>query len=157
MSYRCAAYAILGCKSRLLSLNMLSTHSSGLESTACLVDLRLRDPMDAHFQQLNGSALIPGITIIDAYLFVSMKIVHPCSPHTQRFIGPRLSQDDDDDEQSFIDIFRADLAPPVVHSVQNSNNFRNFNEFLAATKWGSENIDNSISSLDYCQSYCGVF
>ncbi|KAH6577162.1 hypothetical protein BASA62_001020 [Batrachochytrium salamandrivorans] len=63
---------------------MLSTHSSGLESTACLVDLRLRDPMDAHFQQLNGSAPIPGITIIDAYLFASMRIVHPCSPHTQR-------------------------------------------------------------------------
>ncbi|KAH9264681.1 hypothetical protein BASA83_011784 [Batrachochytrium salamandrivorans] len=40
--------------------------------------------MDAHFQQLNGSAPIPGITIIDAYLFASMKIVHPCSPHTQR-------------------------------------------------------------------------
>ncbi|KAH6569455.1 hypothetical protein BASA60_008188 [Batrachochytrium salamandrivorans] len=63
---------------------MLSTHSSGLELTACLVDLRLRDPMDAHFQQLNGSALIPGITTINACLFASMRIVHPCSPHTQR-------------------------------------------------------------------------
>ncbi|KAH6573475.1 hypothetical protein BASA60_006024 [Batrachochytrium salamandrivorans] len=120
-----------------------------------------------------------------------MRIVHPCSPHTQRctdmhwpvmtkklsskevrdddsdlfkvvtaqtifqgpynrlfftvnheVIGQRLSQDDDDDEQSFIDIFRADLAPPVVHSVQNSNSFRNVNAFLAATKWGSENLDN---------------
>ncbi|KAH6595059.1 hypothetical protein BASA50_006135 [Batrachochytrium salamandrivorans] len=57
-------------------------------------------------------------------------------------IGQRLSQDDDDDEQSFIDIFRADSAPPVVHSVQNSNSFRNVNAFLAATKWGSENLDN---------------
>ncbi|KAH6585366.1 hypothetical protein BASA61_006887 [Batrachochytrium salamandrivorans] len=57
-------------------------------------------------------------------------------------IGQRLLQDDDDDEQSFIDIFRADLAPPVVHSVQNSNNFRNVNAFLAVTKWGSENLDN---------------
>ncbi|KAH9263382.1 hypothetical protein BASA83_013247 [Batrachochytrium salamandrivorans] len=72
-------------------------------------------------------------------------------------IGPRLLQDDDDDEQSFIDIFRANLAPPVVHSVQNSNSFRNVNAFLAATKWGSENLDNRISSLDYCQSYYGIF
>ncbi|KAH6597733.1 hypothetical protein BASA50_004338 [Batrachochytrium salamandrivorans] len=71
-------------------------------------------------------------------------------------IGQRLLQDDDDDEQSFIDIFRADLAPPVVHSVQNSNNFRNVNAFLAVTKWGSENLDNRISSLDYCQSYYAV-
>ncbi|KAH6565234.1 hypothetical protein BASA62_007402 [Batrachochytrium salamandrivorans] len=190
MSYRCAAYAILGCKSRLLSPSTLSTHSSGLRSTVCLVDLRLRDPIDAHFQQPNGSTPIPGITTINACLFASMRIVHPCSPHTQRctdmhwpvmtnkspsnemryddfdlfkvvtaqtifqgpydrlfftvnheVIGPRLLQDDDNDEQSFIDIFRANLAPPVVHSVQNSNSFRNVNAFLAATKWGSENLD----------------
>ncbi|KAH6581273.1 hypothetical protein BASA60_002497 [Batrachochytrium salamandrivorans] len=100
---------------------MLSTHSSGLESTACLVDLRLRDPMDAHFQQLNGSALIPGIAIIDAYLFASMRIVHPCSPHTQRC---------------------TDMHWPVMTKETSSNNFRNVNAFLAVTKWGSENLDN---------------
>ncbi|KAH6595427.1 hypothetical protein BASA50_005839 [Batrachochytrium salamandrivorans] len=53
-----------------------------------------------------------------------------------------LVRHDERNFQSFIDIFRADLAPPVVHSVQNSNNFRNVNAFLAATKWGSENLDN---------------
>ncbi|KAH6564850.1 hypothetical protein BASA60_010143 [Batrachochytrium salamandrivorans] len=84
----------------------------------------------------------------DLFKVVTAQTIFP-GPYNRLFllsimkvIGPRLLQDDDDDEQSFIDIFRAGLAPPVVHSVQNSNSFRNVNAFLAATKWGSENLDN---------------
>ncbi|KAH6568907.1 hypothetical protein BASA60_008426 [Batrachochytrium salamandrivorans] len=84
----------------------------------------------------------------DLFKVVTAQTIFP-GPYNRLFftvnhevIGPRLLQDDDDDEQSFIDIFRADLAPPVVHSVQNSNSFETSMRSWQPQNGGSENLDN---------------
>ncbi|KAH6597664.1 hypothetical protein BASA50_004270 [Batrachochytrium salamandrivorans] len=64
-----------------------------------------------------------------------------------KVIGQRLSQDDNDDEQSLIDIFRADLAPPVVHSVQNSN----IASETSMRSWQPQNGDQRILTISHIQ------